>query len=145
MSPPILFLARSVRQFCVRLISFEPLVGFTNISAQMSSMMSQCAVLMFDQGRVKVIVQGLTWYDLVPLPSLITLTTILNKLPPFPCCSGWGIHHFSLIALVYNAIFLYKNYCFHPVTYGGRHDWFHFRKHPSSLICDKNTVYHSGI
>ena len=59
-------------------------MGFTNISAQMSSMMSQCAVLMFDQGRVKVIVQGLTWYDLGPLPSLITLTTILNKLPPFP-------------------------------------------------------------
>ena len=35
-------------------ISFEPLVGFTNNYAQMSSMMRQCARLMFDQGRFKV-------------------------------------------------------------------------------------------
>ena len=74
MSPPmkwgdILFLAPlsvcpSVRQsvcpsvrpshFRVRSISFEPLVGFTNNFAQMSSMMRPCAVPMFDQGRVKV-------------------------------------------------------------------------------------------
>jgi len=40
--------------FGVPSISFEPLVGFTNNVAKMSSMMSQCAVLMFDQGRVKV-------------------------------------------------------------------------------------------
>jgi len=30
--------------FCVRSISFEPLVGFTNNFAQMSSMMRRCAV-----------------------------------------------------------------------------------------------------
>jgi len=66
MSPPmkwgdILFLAPlsvcpSVRpsHFHVRSISFEPLVGFTNNFAQMSSMMRRCAVPMFDQGRVKV-------------------------------------------------------------------------------------------
>ena len=40
--------------FRVRSISFEPLVGFTNNFAQMSSMMRQCAVPMFDQGRFKV-------------------------------------------------------------------------------------------
>jgi len=40
--------------FRVCSISFEPLVGFTNNFAQMSSMMRRCAVPMFDQGRVKV-------------------------------------------------------------------------------------------
>ena len=40
--------------FRVRSISFEPLVGFTNNFAQMLSMMSRCAVPMFDQGCVKV-------------------------------------------------------------------------------------------
>jgi len=38
----------------VRSISFEPLVGFTNNFAQMSSMLRRCAVPMFDQGRFKV-------------------------------------------------------------------------------------------
>jgi len=37
--------------FGVCSISFEPLVGFTNYSTQMQSMMSRCAVLMFDQGQ----------------------------------------------------------------------------------------------
>jgi len=40
--------------FHVRSISFEPLVGFTNNFAQMSSMMRRCLVLMFDQGGFKV-------------------------------------------------------------------------------------------
>ena len=40
--------------YCVCSRSFEPLVGFTNKSAQMSSMMRWCAVRMFDQGRFKV-------------------------------------------------------------------------------------------
>jgi len=40
--------------FRVRSISFELLVGFTNNFAQMSSMMRQCTVPMFDQGRFKV-------------------------------------------------------------------------------------------
>ena len=40
--------------FRVHSRSFEPLVGFTNNFAQMSSMMRRCAVLMFDQGRFKV-------------------------------------------------------------------------------------------
>jgi len=40
--------------FRVRSISFEPLVGFTNTFAHMSSMMRRCAVPMFDQDRVKV-------------------------------------------------------------------------------------------
>jgi len=44
----------STTVFCVRTISFEPLVGFSNYSAQMSSMISRCAVRMFDQGRFKV-------------------------------------------------------------------------------------------
>ena len=45
-------------------ISFEPLVGFTNNSAQISSMMSGCAVHMFNQGHFKImfIVQGHTLY-----------------------------------------------------------------------------------
>jgi len=37
--------------FRVRSISFESLVGFTNHFAQMSAMIGQCAVPMFDQGR----------------------------------------------------------------------------------------------
>jgi len=41
-------------RFRVCSISFEPLVGFTNNFAQMSSMMRQCAVPLFDQGRLKV-------------------------------------------------------------------------------------------
>jgi len=40
--------------FRVRSISCEPLVGFTNNFAQMSSMMRRCAVSLFDQGWVKV-------------------------------------------------------------------------------------------
>jgi len=40
--------------FQVRSISFEPLVGFTNNFAQMSSMIRRCAVPMFDQGQFKV-------------------------------------------------------------------------------------------
>jgi len=48
--PSVCTLAR----FRVRSISFEPLVGFTNNFAQMSKMMRQCAVLMFDQGPFKV-------------------------------------------------------------------------------------------
>ena len=33
--------------FRIRSIPFEPLLGFTNYSAQMLSMMSRCAVRMF--------------------------------------------------------------------------------------------------
>jgi len=40
--------------FRVRSISFEPLVGFTNNFAHMSSMMRRCAVPRFDQDRFKV-------------------------------------------------------------------------------------------
>jgi len=40
--------------FCVRSLSFEPLVVFTNNFAQMSAIMRQCAMLMFDQGQLKV-------------------------------------------------------------------------------------------
>jgi len=45
--------------FRLRSISLEPLVGFTNNFAQLSSMMSRCAVPMFDQGGVKVKGQNL--------------------------------------------------------------------------------------
>jgi len=40
--------------FHVSFISFEPLVGFTNYSAQMSIMIIRCAVPMFDQCLFKV-------------------------------------------------------------------------------------------
>jgi len=40
--------------FHVGSISFEPLVGFTNYSAQMSRMMKWCVVPMFDQCLLKV-------------------------------------------------------------------------------------------
>jgi len=40
--------------FRVRSISFEPLVGFTNNFAQMSSTIKRRAVPTFDQGRFKV-------------------------------------------------------------------------------------------
>jgi len=58
----------------------------------MSSMICQCAVRMFDQGwfTLKVIVQGQTLYDLGPLPSSITLTTILTKLTSFPVLQRMG-------------------------------------------------------
>ena len=92
--------------FHVRSISFEPLVGFTNNFAQMSSMMRWCAVTMFDQGQGK-------------------------KLTLFPMLHT-GYSSPSVIALVYDLTFLYKKVWFHPVTYGGRHDCFRFRKHPSS-------------
>jgi len=39
----------------------------------------------------------------------------------------------SVIALDYDFTFFYKKNSFHPVTYGGRHDCFRFRKHPSSF------------
>jgi len=42
----------------VRSISMEPLVGYTNRSAQMSCMISRCEVRMFDQCRFKVKVIG---------------------------------------------------------------------------------------
>jgi len=69
--------------FCVRSISFEPLVGFTNnfaqmlsitnYFAQMSAMMGRCAVPMFDQGRfkVRVTVKDLTLYDCISCPLYI--------------------------------------------------------------------------
>ena len=41
-------------RFRVCSTSFEPLVGFTNNFAQMSSMMRLCAVPMFDQGRLTI-------------------------------------------------------------------------------------------
>jgi len=40
--------------FGVRSISFEPLVVFTNNFAQMSAIMRRCAMLLFDQGQLKV-------------------------------------------------------------------------------------------
>jgi len=40
--------------FCVRSLSFEPLVGFTNNFPEMLAVMKLCAVPMFDQGRFKV-------------------------------------------------------------------------------------------
>jgi len=40
--------------FHVGSISFEPLVGFKNFSAQMSRMIRRCAVPMFDQCLFKV-------------------------------------------------------------------------------------------
>jgi len=40
----------------------------------------------------------------------------------------------SVIALIYEFTLFYKIFWFHPVTYGGRHDCFRFRKHPSSSI-----------
>ena len=51
--------------FRVRSISFEPMEGFTNNFAQMSSMMRWCAVLMFDQGRFKVKVRSISFEPLV--------------------------------------------------------------------------------
>jgi len=40
--------------FRVRSISFEPLVGFSNNFAQMSSMIGRCAVPMFNKAQFKV-------------------------------------------------------------------------------------------
>ena len=45
-------------RFCARSISFETLVLYTNYYAQMSSMMSRCAVRRFDRGRFKVKVKN---------------------------------------------------------------------------------------
>jgi len=40
--------------FGVRSMSFEPLVVYTNNFAPMSAIMRRCAMLMFDQGQLKV-------------------------------------------------------------------------------------------
>jgi len=55
-----------------------------------------------------------------------------KKLTLFPMLH-MGYSSPSVIALVYEFTLLYKKNWFHPVTYGGRHDCFCFRKHPSSL------------
>jgi len=67
-------------RFRVHPVSLEPLVGFTNNSAQMSSTMRRCAGLMFDQGwfKVKVIVQGLTLYDCILSVRCITLEELVT-------------------------------------------------------------------
>ena len=56
-----------------------------------------------------------------------------KKLTHFPMLH-MGYSSPSVIALIYDFTFLYKKNWFHPVTYGGRHDCFRFRKHPSSSI-----------
>jgi len=48
----------------------------------------------------------------------------------------------SVIALVNDFTFFYKKNWFHPVTYGGRHDCFRFRKHPSSFFLLWFIKYH---
>ena len=60
-------LCPSVRPSVCPSNSFEPLVGFTNNFAQMSSMMRRCAVPLFDQGRfkVKVTIKVLTLFDCI--------------------------------------------------------------------------------
>jgi len=40
--------------FGFRFISFEALVGYTNNFARLSAIMRRCAMLMFDQGQLKV-------------------------------------------------------------------------------------------
>jgi len=68
----LLSVCPSVRPFKCPLFIFEPLMRFTNNSAQMSSMTSWCAVRMFGQG------QGyrsrLTLYDCIMFPRYIFLT-----------------------------------------------------------------------
>ena len=51
----------------------------------------------------------------------------------------------SVIALVYDFTFLYKKNWFHPVTYGGRHDCFRFRKHPSSCLLLFSLPYYAQV
>jgi len=62
--------------FRIRSLSFKPLVGFTNNFAQMSSMMRQCAVLRFHQGRfkVQVTISDQTLYDCFSCPLYIFWT-----------------------------------------------------------------------
>jgi len=61
--------------FHVRSISFEPLVGFSNYSAQMLKMIKRCAVPMFDQYlfKVKVTVKDLTFFWLYLVSALYYL------------------------------------------------------------------------
>jgi len=65
-----------VTVFHVGSISFEPLVGFTNYSAQMSRMLRWCAVPIFDKClfKVKVTVEDLTLYDCIWCPLYIVWT-----------------------------------------------------------------------
>jgi len=61
--------------FHVGSISFEPLVGFTNYSSQMSRMIRWCAMLMFDQCLFKVKVTvlrfNIVWLYLVSALDLL--------------------------------------------------------------------------
>jgi len=63
---------------------------------------------MFDQiwFWVKIKVQGLTLYELGPLPSLITTMYHFNKLTSFRMAQQMGYSPLSIIALVYGPIFL---------------------------------------
>jgi len=56
--------------FRVRSISFEPLVVFTNKFARISAIMRRCAMFMFDQGQLKIMVKGkdFTLYDCILSP-----------------------------------------------------------------------------
>jgi len=60
-------------RFRVRSLSFQPLVGFKNYFAQMSSMMRRCAVPMFDHDRfkVKVTIKDYILYDCILCPLFI--------------------------------------------------------------------------
>jgi len=131
------------------------------ITAQMSSMMRQCAVPRFDQCLFKVKAQfkikhcmtvfGVRSISFEPLVVFTNNFTWLQlKWDDVQCLCltkvSWrsrskfkispvpcGYSSPSVIALVYDFTFLYKFFWFHPVTYGGRHDCFRFWKHPSSF------------
>ena len=69
----------------------------------MSSKVSLCAVFMIYQGRVKAIVQGKTLYDFTKFNNC---NYHYIKLTPFPMLHRMGYSSLSVIALVYDPIFL---------------------------------------
>ena len=120
-------------------------------------------MFMFDQGQLKIMVKGkdFTLYDCILSPLFMFWTPVgiykslswnvnydetmrssyvcprlvqgqRKKLTLFPMLH-MGYSSFSVIAFVYDFTFLYKKIWFHPVTYGGRHGCFRFRKHPSNF------------
>jgi len=110
-----------VKLMCPLYISFEPLMGFTNNSAHMSSKM-----------RWPISVQGEGQSSRLNSVRMVWAFTKFNNYG-YHFNKQNGIHHFLDSSSLWSHLYVKQNR-FHPMTYGGRHECFRFRKHQSCLI-----------